>query len=76
MGERNWYQKSHEVFFDGMISFKNLDPNNIKIDKKSYKNILIYDTDYVTSNSVKPLDLIINEINRSIEERMGTSIWH
>ena len=57
-----------------MISFKNLDPNNIKIDKKSYKNILIYDTDYVTSNSVKPLDLIINEINRSIEERMGTSI--
>ena len=57
-----------------MISFKNLDPNNIKIDKKSYKNILIYDTDYVTSNSVKPLDLIINEINRSIEERMGASI--
>ena len=27
-------------FFDDMINIKSLDPNKIKIDKKSYKNIL------------------------------------
>ena len=29
-------------FFDDFINIKNFDPNNIKVDKKSYKNILIY----------------------------------
>ena len=29
-------------FFNNMIGIKNLDPNKMKIDKKSYKNILIY----------------------------------
>ena len=29
-------------FFDDMISIKKLDPNKIKMDEKSYKNILIY----------------------------------
>ena len=29
-------------FFDDIINIKNFDSNNIKIDKKSYKNILIY----------------------------------
>ena len=38
-----------------MISIKNLDPNNIKIDKKSHKNIFIHYIGYVTPNSVKPL---------------------
>ena len=28
--------------FNDMINIKNFDPNNIKIDEKSYKNILIY----------------------------------
>ena len=47
-------------FFDDMINIKSLDPNKMKIDQKSYKNILIYYISYVTSNSVKPLYLIIN----------------
>ena len=29
-------------FFDNIINIKDFDPNNIKIDGKSYKNILIY----------------------------------
>ena len=29
-------------FFDDFINIKNFDPNNIKVDKKSYKDILIY----------------------------------
>ena len=28
-------------FFDDMINIKNLDANNIKLDEKSYKSILI-----------------------------------
>ena len=28
-------------FFDDIINIKSVDPNNIKIDEKSYKNILI-----------------------------------
>ena len=29
-------------FFDDIINIKTFDPNNIKIDEKSYKNILFY----------------------------------
>ena len=57
-------------FFDNMISTRNLDPNKIKIDKKSYKNILIYYIGYATvkklryikSKSANTLYLIINKI--------------
>ena len=35
--------KNHTYyFFDDIINIKIFDPNNIKIDQKSYKNILIY----------------------------------
>ena len=55
-------------FFNDMINTKNLDPSNIKIDEKSYKNTLIYYICYVTPNSVNPLYLIINQINGYIKE--------
>ena len=29
-------------FFDDMINIKNSNPDKIKIDEKSYKNILVY----------------------------------
>ena len=35
-------------FFDDVINIKDFDPNNIKIDRKSCKNILIYYIGYVT----------------------------
>ena len=35
-------------FFDDMINIKDFDPNLLKIDKKSYKNINIYYTGYIT----------------------------
>ena len=58
---------------------KNLDSNKIKIDKKSYINILICYIGYVTlkdlscirNNIVNPLYLIINKINGYIEESNG-----
>ena len=50
-------------FFNDIISMKKFDPNHIKIDEKSYKNILIYyiryvmikDSKFVKINSVNPL---------------------
>ena len=35
-------------FFNDTINIKNFDPNNMKIDKKSYKNILINYIGYAT----------------------------
>ena len=34
-------------FFDNIINIKDFDPNNIKINEKSYKSILIYYIEYV-----------------------------
>ena len=40
-------------FFNDIIKIKNFDPNNIKIDEKSYKIILIYYIEYVTIKDSK-----------------------
>ena len=66
-------------FFDGINNIKNFDPNNVKIDEKSYKNFLIYyigyvtikDSKFVKINSVNPLYLIFNKVNEYFEEING-----
>ena len=66
-------------FFDDIVNIKNFDPNNIRIDEKSYKNILIYyigyatikDSKYIKINSVNPLYLIFSKVNRYFEEVKG-----
>ena len=63
-------------FFDDIINVKNFDPNNINMDEKPYKNILIYyigyvtikDLKYVKINSVNPLCLIFSRVNGYYEE--------
>ena len=50
-------------FLDDTINVTNLDPNKIKIDENSYKNIFIYYIGYMSMNCVKPLYLIINKTN-------------
>ena len=63
-------------FFDDIINIKHFDPSNIKIDDKSYKNILIYYFGYMTIkylkyikiNSVNALYFIFNKVNRYFEE--------
>ena len=67
-------------FFDGMINIKGFDPNLLKIDQKSYKNIDIYyigyitvkDSDYMKINCVNPLYLIISEVDGYIKEKNGS----
>ena len=69
-------KKHTYYFFDDIINIKNFHPSNIKIDEKSYKNILIYYIGYVTIkyskyikiNSVNSLYLTINEVNGYFEE--------
>ena len=60
-------------FFDDIINTKKFDPSNIKINEKSYKNILIYYIGYVTIKkdlkiySINPLHLIFNKVNGFFE---------
>ena len=66
-------------FFIDSINVKNFDTNNIKIDEKLYKNILIYrigyviikDLKYIKLNSVYPLYLIFSKVNGYLEEING-----
>ena len=63
-------------FFNGVINIKGFDPNNVKIDEKSCKNILIYcigyvtikDSKYVKVNSVNPLCFIFSKVSGYFEE--------
>ena len=65
-------------FYNDMINLKNFEPNVLKIDKKSYKNIGIYNIGYITIKkiddceniySVNPLYLLINHASGYIEEK-------
>ena len=59
------------------MKIKNFNPDLLKIDIKSYKNIDIYyigyitmkDFDYVKINKVNPLYLIIDKVDGNIEEK-------
>ena len=69
-------------FFNDMINIKDFDPNLLKIDKKSHKNIDIYyigyitvkDSYYVNINSVNPLYLIISKVDGYIDKKMEVNI--
>ena len=64
--------KNRTYHFFNIIDIKSFDPNNIKIDEKSYKNICIYcigyvmieDSKCVKINRVNPLYLIFSKVNR------------
>ena len=65
-------------FYNNIIDIKTFDARLLKIDKKSYKNIGIYNIGYITIKkiddceniySVNPLYLLINHANGYIEEK-------
>ena len=65
-------------FYNDMINLKNFEPNVLKIDKKSYKNIGIYNIgyiaikkndDYESINIVNPLYWLVNHANGYTEEK-------
>ena len=64
--------------YNNMINIKKFYPILLKIDRKSYKDIGIYNIEYITIKkiddceniySVNPLYLLVNHANRYIEER-------
>ena len=72
--------KNHKYyFFYNIINVKFFGPDNIKIDEKSHKNVLLYYVGYVTIkdskhvkiNSVNPLYLIFSKVNGCFEEING-----
>ena len=65
-------------FYNDIIYLKNFKSNLLKIDKKSYKDIGIYNIGYITIKkiddceniySVNPLYLLVNHANGCIEEK-------
>ena len=65
-------------FYNDMINIKDFDARLLKIDKKSYKSIDIYNIGYITKKkiddyeniySVNPLYLIIANASRYIKEK-------
>ena len=65
-------------FFNDMMNIEDSDSNLLKIDKKSYKNIDIYNIGYITRKSIRdyenihsvnPLYLIVGEADGYIEEK-------
>ena len=65
-------------FYNDMINLKKFEPNLLKIDRKSYKNIGIYNIGYITIKkiddyesiySVNPLYLQVNLANGYIKEK-------
>ena len=67
-------------FYNDMINIKHFEPNLLKIDRKSYKNIGIYNIGYITIKkiddceiiySVNPLHMLVNHASGYIEEKNG-----
>ena len=62
-----------------MINIIHSDPNQIKMDNKSYKNIIIYyiwyitikNLSYVNINSINLVNLITDKVDGYIEESSG-----
>ena len=71
-------------FYNTIINIKNFDAKLLQIDKKSYKDICIYNIGYITKKkiddceniySVNPLYLLIEHADGHIEEKGVNKIW-
>ena len=66
-------------FYNDKINIKDFEPNFLKIDRKSYKNIGIYNIGYITIKKIEnceniyrvnPFYLYVNHASGYIEEKM------
>ena len=66
-------------FSNDIININDFEPNDIRIGKNCYKNILIYYIGYVTIKkylkiySVNPVYLVFDKVNRYFNEIMGNN---
>ena len=64
--------KNHTYyFFNDITNIKISDPNNIKIDEKSYKNILIYYIGYVTIKDLKCIKIYSSSLYLIFSKKNG-----
>ena len=74
--QTNIKNRTH-YFYNDLIKLFYVDPNMLKLDKKTFKGINIYYIGYVTKkeeykiNSVNPLYLLIYKIDSFTEEKGG-----
>ena len=53
--KRTDIKKRAYYYFDNTININDIDPENINVNKRPYKDILIYFNGYKTSKGIKPL---------------------
>ena len=69
-------------FYNDLINIKDFDPKLLKLDKMLSMNVGIYYIGYVTKraeysiNSVNPLYLLVDEIDRFLEEKEGNEYFY
>ena len=69
-------------FYNDLINVLNFETNNLKLDKKTWKNIDVYYIGYVDKksdlnvNSVNPLYLIINRVYGNVSEKKWQQIFN
>ena len=63
--QKHVFRKNHKTcyYFDDKIKLEDFDIDNILIDEKSHKSILIYDISYKTLIGQKPLRIRFDKIN-------------
>ena len=73
-----------QYIFDDIINIKDFDANNIKMDEKSYKNVIVYciayvtikDSKYVKTNSVNLYTLCSTKQMDTLKKLIKISIKH
>ena len=53
--KRTDIKKRAYYYFDNIININDIDPENINVTKRPYKDMLIYVNGYKTSKGIKPL---------------------
>ena len=67
--------RNHTYYcFDYVIKIENFDINNILIDEKPYKNVLVYNISYKSLIDSKPLRIRFDKIDGFIEFMMKLDI--
>ena len=66
--ETNIENRVYKYYFNNLIKAKELETENISIDEKNYKDMVIYFTRYVHTESIKMLSLHLDELLRKIKK--------
>ena len=61
-------------YFNVIINIQDTDLDNIFLDEKSYKNVLIYDVAYKTLHGAKPLHIAFGKVNGCIKNMIKLKI--